>query len=85
MSARPPQPIDLRRLSAVGRPILERRRALRLDRHQVACLANVDDDMVAIIEDGYAEVGDVSAVLAVCRALGIDVTHLPATTTLNEA
>ncbi len=55
-----------------GRLVLVRRRDLRLDRHQVACLANVDDDKVAIIEDGQAEPEDMPEAERICRTLGLD-------------
>jgi len=60
-------------LAVLGRLVRQQSRASRLDRHQVACLADVDDGMVAIIEDGLAQVDNLPDVLAVCRVLAIDI------------
>ena len=77
--------IDLRDLRAAGRRVRERRRNLKVDRHRVACWANVDDYLVAIIEDGQADITDVDAVLAVCKALGLAVMKSSMPSSTREA
>lgn len=58
---------------AFGQAILMRRRLFRLTRHDLACLANVNDSTISIIEDGQATAQELPAIRATAYTLALRV------------